>query len=694
MSKIVKLMAPKSVAVIGASRKQGSLGKMYLDAILKMNYTGKLYPINPKADEIEGIKCYADIQSLPERPDLAVILLPKDFVLPTLKELADNNINYVIVISAGFKEVGGDGIERENQLIEIIRKNNMRVVGPNSMGLFNTDPTLSFNGTFSPVQPLPGHIGFVSQSGALGVAVLELSIFKGLGFSIFVSTGNKADIGNLDILEYLTDDDNTHAAMMYHESIDNPNLFRKISTAFVKKKPLLVLKSGRTQSGLKAASSHTGALASDDIIIDTFLKQCGAIRCQTLEEIMDTALALENQPLPAGNKVAIITNAGGPGILASDALENANLQLANFSENTIQKLSELLPPEASKTNPVDMIASATHDTYKEVAQIVMSDKNVDSLFIIIVTPPVKSTLGSIVESLSSIIQSRSKPLFIVPMMLDDVSGGFEKIRQLEIPAYIFPESAIIALGNILKYKKLRESIKPFIPELHRVEEKKTGNIKRQATFEEVIKLIKNYNIPVCEHIVTNKIEEALNFLENHSKVAIKVANPEIIHKSDAGLVKLNISTNEKLSELFPVLLKQIQDNLPPSVEPKVIVQEMVSGDIELVIGAKKDEQFGPVLMFGLGGILIELFKDVAFRVLPIEKDEALSMISEIRGHKLLEGYRNIPKVNLDSLAELLVKAGKLMIDNPQIVEMDMNPLIWPNGADNPVVVDFRMTFSE
>ncbi len=298
MPDMEKLLAPKSVAIIGASRKQGSLGKMFLDAVLQMNYKGKIYPINPKADEIEGLKCYSNIQFLPETPDLAVILLPKDFVKLTVEELAKNNIKNIVVISAGFREIGGEGVEREKQLLKIIHTNNMRMVGPNSMGLFNTRHDLSFNGTFSPTPPLPGHVGFVSQSGALGVAVFELSVDRGLGFSVFVSTGNKADISDLEILEYLTTDDNTKVAILYQESIDNPAHFRKVCTSFVKRKPLLVLKAGRTQSGLKAASSHTGALASDDIIADTFLKQCGAIRCDTPDEMLDTALAFENQPMP------------------------------------------------------------------------------------------------------------------------------------------------------------------------------------------------------------------------------------------------------------------------------------------------------------------------------------------------------------------------------------------------------------
>jgi len=692
VSDFEKLFAPKSIVIIGASRKNGSLGKMYLDAVLQFKYTGKIYIVNPKADEIEGIKCYPDINSLPETPDLAIMLLPKNFVLEVTEQLANNGIKNIVVISAGFKEVGGEGIERENKLLEIVKNNSMRMVGPNSMGLFNTIKELSFNGTFSPTPPIPGHVGFVSQSGALGVAVLELSMDRGLGFSVFVSTGNKTDISDVEILQYLSEDDNSKIAMLYQESIDNPEMFRNVCTSFVQKKPLIVLKAGRTKSGLKAASSHTGALASDDIIADTFLKQCGAIRCQSLDELMDTALAFENQPIPNGNKVAVITNAGGPGILASDALESSGLELAQLSEKSVQQLKEYLPAEASVANPVDMIASANHETYKKTCEILQADENVDALLIIIVKPPVNTTPLNIAENLESMIYSNSKPMYATVMARTTDEAGLEKFRELKIPVYNFPESAATAIGNVVKYNSIKNTIKPFsILKQNSLDEIKS---KRQASVKEIVNLFQKYDLPICDHIITDELDKAIDFLNKAKNVAMKVANHEIIHKSDSGLVLLNINNQEIIKKQFPQLLKNIKQYLPPDIAPKILMQKMVKGKIELVIGSRRDPQFGQVMMFGTGGTMVELFKDIAFRVLPIDKNEALEFIKEIKGYKLLTGFRDISAVNLNNLADILVKTSQMLIENQHILEMDFNPLIWPAGENYPTIVDFRMTVAK
>ena len=361
-----KFFSPKSVAIIGASRKEGSLGKMFLDAVQRMQYCGHIYLVNPKATEINGLVCYPGIKNLPKIPDIAIILLAKEYVIGTVKILAETGVKNVIVISAGFKEVGEEVEKEEQTLLDIIRKNSMRMLGPNCMGLFNTNPGISLNATFSPTLPIPGNVAFISQSGALGVAVLELSKKIGLGFSIFVSTGNKADIDDVDVLQFLNEDENTRSIILYQESIDRPNEFRKICSEIVPKKPIFSLKAGCTESGLRAASSHTGALATNDVVTDAFLNQCGVIRCKTLQELLDSSYAIVNQPLPKGNKIVVITNAGGPGIIASDALEKEGLQLAKLSNNTITELKKILSAEAGLNNPIDMIASADHNTYKQV----------------------------------------------------------------------------------------------------------------------------------------------------------------------------------------------------------------------------------------------------------------------------------------------------------------------------------------
>ena len=493
----------------------------------------------------------------------------------------------------------------------------------------------------------------------------------------------------MEILQYLSEDDNTKVALLYQESIDNPEMFREVCTSFVQKKPLIVLKAGRTKSGLKAASSHTGALASDDIVADTFLNQCGAIRCQTLDELMDTALAFESQPIPKGNKIAVITNAGGPGILASDALESNGLELAHLSEKSVHQLKEFLPEEASVANPVDMIASANHETYRNTCEILQADDSVDAILLIIVKPPVNTTPLQIIENLKTVIDSNSKPIYVTIMARDTAETGLDKCLELKLPVFNFPEAAAVAIGNVVKYNTIRNKIQPFN---FKGKESSIGSgIKGQASVTEISNLFKKYNLPVCDHIITDKLDEALHFLGKAKNVAMKVANHEVIHKSDSGLVMLNIDNKESMSKFFPELLENIKRNLPSGIAPKTLIQKMIKGKIELVIGSRKDPQFGQVIMFGIGGTLVEIFKDVAFRVLPIDKTEALEFIKDIKGHKLLIGFRNIPAVNLNNLADLLVKASQMLDENPQILEMDLNPLIWQEGADYPTIVDFRMT---
>ena len=694
MPNLTKMLAPNSVAVIGASRREGSLGKMFLDAILQMNFKGKLYPVNPKAEEINGVKCYASIEQLPETPDLSVILLPKDFVLSVMEELGKKGAKNVVVISAGFREVGGKGVERENALVNLAIKYNMNLIGPNSMGLFNTNEALSLNATFSPTPPIKGHIGFVSQSGALGVAVLELSLKRQLGFSIFVSTGNKAGIGDAEILDFLKNDENTRAVILYQESIDDPVEYRKICREVAIKKPVLILKAGRTKSGLKAASSHTGALASDDVIVDEFLKQCGAIRCQTLEEMLDSAFALVNQPLPNGNRVAVVTNAGGPGILASDAVENAGLLLAELDEQTKNELKAILPAEAAVNNPVDMIASANHQTYRDVCTILAKDKNVDSVLFIIVKPPINATPRMIISEMTQLISKSEKPFICTLMAQQSNDAGLDVFRKLSVPVFEYPEQAAKVLGNMVGYSKLKAALKET-GTLRTIKERKAVKEQKimQESFSNISKLLKNYQLPVSEFIIAKNAEQAVGFQKTNGIVALKIANEQIIHKSDLGLVKLNINSASQCRESFEEIFIKSKQYLPKDINPQILVQKMAGSGVELVLGARRDPNFGPVIMFGIGGVLIELYKDVVFRVLPVDLNEVNEMINEIRGKKILDGFRNFPKYDKKTLVKFLVRFAKMIEENDYIEEMDLNPLIWPADEKQPVIVDYRMTRS-
>ena len=513
MGRLSKILRPKSIAIIGASRKEGSLGKMFLEAVLRMNYKGKIYLINPKADEIDGIKVYPDLESLPEKPDLGIILLAHKFVLQSVEMLGKAGIKDVIVISAGFKEVGGAGIDRENELIALGKKYNMNILGPNCMGVFNTDTEFSFNGTFSPTLPKPGHVAYISQSGALAVAVLELNAKTDLGFSIFVSTGNKADITDNDALEFLLDDDNTKVVTLYLESIDQPEGFGEICRMLSAVKPILAVKAGRTASGLKAASSHTGALANPDHLVDAFLKQNGVLRVGSLQELFDTARAFEMQPLPEGPNVAIVTNAGGPGILASDAVETAGLKLAPFQQDTIEALESFLPAEAACGNPVDMIASANHETYARAMQVVLKDANVHAVLLIIVQPPVNTTVGKIITEMKSVTKNTGKTIIPVIMAQKNDKTGLDIFQELNLPVYSYPESAVNVLGKMRQYKQIQQRMQEAAKERSVIKTASalTTESGKQAKADELFELLKNYDIATTPYIVCEDVEDIISF---------------------------------------------------------------------------------------------------------------------------------------------------------------------------------------
>jgi acetyl coenzyme A synthetase (ADP forming)-like protein len=688
-----KLFAPKTIAVIGASRRNGSLGKMFLDAMIRMKYKGRIFPVNPKADKINSIPCYPDITSLPEIPDLAVILLPKELVLETVKELASQKIRNIVVISAGFREVGDEGIERETALINLIQKYGMRMIGPNSMGLFNTAPDLFLNATFSPTLPLVGHVGFISQSGALGVAVLELSRNLNLGFSTFVSTGNKADIGDVECLQFMGEDENTNVIILYQEGIDKPALFRSVATRIAVKKPVLTLKAGRTKSGHKAASSHTGALASDDKITDAFIKQCGIIRCETLQEILDTARAFASQPLPNGNKVAIITNAGGPGILTSDALEKYNLDLTAFEKKTVAKLKKVLPAEAGVEKPVDMIASATHDTYREVFCIVQDDPNVDAIVIIIVKPPVDTTPKKIISNLKPFIKNCLKPVFCTLMAQHSPDTGMEIFQEEGVPVYSYPEAPARVLGNMAIYGEIRARFleSKIHDKIKDIDIVKDGTEKQQMSFKTMMKMLSQSHIKTCPWMLGTDINDFLDFKKKHDKIVLKIANENVIHKSEHGLVKLGLASVSDVEDAFDEITENAKKILPDNERLLFVAQKMISGGIEFVLGAKQDAQYGPVIMFGIGGVFVELYKDVVFRILPIDMIDVKLMVNELSGNKIFDGFRNLPAVNREILYKTILDFSKMVWDHPEITEIDLNPLLWMVEKRQLIVLDSRCT---
>lgn len=697
MHDLEKILRPKSIVLIGVSRKEGSLGKKFLDALLRMNFNGEIFIINPKANEINGIPCYPSLSELEQKPDLAVILLPHQYVLDSLKELGEAGIKNVVVISSGFKEIGGEGIEREKQLIKIANQYQMTLIGPNCMGIFNTDPKIRLNGTFSPILPKAGHVAYISQSGALAVAILELTAQTDLGFSVFVSTGNKALVGEPEVLEFLKEDVNTNVVTLYLESIDQPQSFMKACSSLVIKKPILAVKAGRTDSGQKAATSHTGALANPEHIVDGFLKQSGVIRCETVEEMFDLARALSVQHLPKGKHVAIVTNAGGPAILASDALEAVGLELAQFEKATIEKLKSILPEEAAVNNPVDMIASANHDTYHDVLEVVLEDHNVDSVILIIVKPPVDTTPKIIAEHLEPVVSNCAKTIIPVLMAQHDDTAGLEVFSRLHLPVFSYPETAVKILGKMWAYHQLQQRFfkaKATTRAATLKVEPLSGQPGQQVPIQTLFELLKDYKIPVIDSRLTSSWDKLSEFFYRYdSSFVLKIANERIIHKTEQGLVRLNLNSIAELKTAYQEMLARAKEILPENEEPLFLIQRQINQGLELVLGGKRDPLFGPVLMVGLGGIFVEVLQDVTFRMAPVNAYEAEEMLTELRGQKLLNGFRNIPALDRFKFGKLIQYFSHLLAEHPEIAEMDLNPLIWAPELEFPVVVDVRATFT-
>jgi acetyl coenzyme A synthetase (ADP forming)-like protein len=697
MTRLEKFLNPNSIAIVGASRKEGSLGKKFLETVLRMNFKGKIYPINPKAEQIGGLPVCPDVTSLPEIPDLAIILLSHQYVIESIEALGKFGVKNAVVISAGFKEIGGAGIDREKKLLDTAKKYNITILGPNCMGIFNTDPDVSFNGTFSPTLPNPGHISFISQSGALGVGIIELTAGTDTGFSNFVSTGNKADLNDNDVLEYLQADSNTKVVTMYLESIDQPEQFRKICSKIAAVKPILAVKAGRTQSGLKAASSHTGALANPEHIVDGFLKQCGVIRKDTLKDLFDAARALSLQPLPKGPSVAVVTNAGGPAILASDALENAGLQLAVLSKNTQRKLQKILPEEAAISNPIDMIASADHNVYHDTLEVVLADDNIDAVLLIIVKPPINTTPVKIVNAIESLLHNCSKPIIPVLMAQNDELAGLDQFKKLDLPVYNYPESGAKALGSLWEYHQIQLRFRKSeavvtTPKMDETLLSGTGSKNHQVPLQNLIDLLETYDIKSTPYYITADESKLHDFLENmHSKIVLKIANEQIIHKTEAGLLKIAIETPDELTKAIRDLTAKALPLLPSGIKPFFLAQKQVQTGIELVLGGKRDPVFGPVIMTGIGGIFIEVLKDVSFRIAPVNAFEAKEMLAELRSQVLLDGFRGQQAIDRDAFGYTIQQFSLLLSEHPEILEMDLNPLMWSSTENQAVVVDVRAT---
>jgi acetyl coenzyme A synthetase (ADP forming)-like protein len=697
---LTPILRPRSIAVIGASRTPGTIGYELVRNLALNGFTGPVYPINPKATSIFAIPALPSVEALAGPVDLAVISVPKQFVLEVTRQCIAKGVKGLVVISAGFREVGGDGVELERQLTELVRANGVRMVGPNCMGVLNVDPAISMNATFAPFLPPVGRAGFVSQSGAIGLSVLDYARAYGIGLSQFVSVGNKSDVSGNDLLLEWEDDPAIGMILMYVENFGNPTRFLEIASRVTKKKPIIVVKSGRSRSGARAASSHTGALAASDVAVQALLTQAGVLRAGSVEALFDLAMAFGSQAPPRSRRTAVITNAGGPGILAADALEPFGLELPDLSPATVEKLRPLFPAEASLRNPLDMIASATPDRYRSALSAILEDPQIDSAVALFV-PPLRISEVEVSEAIAkAAVQYPAKPVFAVLMGQEGLPQGRADLHEAGVPAFVFPESAARALAARCRHREWQE--RPVVvPERLTVDQAAARLLidsarsqgRTRLSESAALDLLAAYGVPVARAPLATSADEAVRFADEVGyPVVLKVVAPEIVHKTEAGGVQVDLRSPAEVRKAHAAILKGARRAAPEAVVEGVLVQQMIRGGREVIVGMTRDPSFGPLVMFGLGGILVEVLRDVVFRIAPFGREDARDMIRGIQGIKLLEGVRGAPPVQFGALEETLLRVSQLVVDFPEITELDVNPLL---AFDTGVVaVDARVLLAK
>lgn len=696
---IRRALSPRTVAVIGASRTPGTIGYELLHNLITYGFTGAVYPVNPRAPSVCCVKAYPSIAEVPDQVDLAMIVVPRDAVLDVVTQCVDARVGSIAVISAGFKELGATGAAMERDVLRVTRRAGIRMLGPNCLGVINADPAVSMNATFVRAMPPFGHAAFVSQSGALGASVLDYAHEYGIGISQFVSVGNKADVSSNDLLLAWEADPTVNAILMYVENFGNPRRFLEIASRITKTKPIIAVKSGRSRAGARAATSHTGALAASDTAVDALLTQAGVLRAASIEELFDMAMGFAGRALPRGRRTAVLTNAGGPGILAADALETSGLDVVDLSPDTIEALRPLFPPEASIRNPLDMIASATPSGYNTALRALLADPNVDAVVPIFVPP-----LGVRQEDVAEAIVAASntmmeKPVLAVLMGRKGLPEGRAELHEAKIPAYIFPESAARALAALNRQREwaarpLRSSV-PLPVDRHAaatILAAARGDRRERLTEMEALDLVRAYGIPTAQARLASSAEAAsAAATEIGYPVVLKIVSPDIVHKSDVGGVHVGIESEAELRLAFERVMHSVRTKRPDARIAGVLVQRMVSGGRETIVGITRDAKFGALVMFGLGGMFVEAMRDVVFRVAPIDAMEAAAMVDSIRGAQILLGMRGEPGVDRAALADVVQRIAQLADDFPEILELDVNPLLaFASGA---VAADARVTMS-
>lgn len=691
---------PRTVAVVGASRDRTSIGWSIVHNLVAAGFGGAIHPVNPKADAIHSLKCYPSLSSIPDVVDLAVVTVPRALVRSVVEEAIARRVGGLVVISAGFAETGEEGRALENEIRDAVRRAGIRMVGPNCMGVINTEAGVSLDATFAPTPARAGSIGFVSQSGALGVAILNVAAALGIGLTQFVSMGNKADVSGNDLLEYWEDDPATRVVCMYLESFGNPRRFTEIAKRVTRKKPVLIVKSGRTAQGARAASSHTGALAGTDVTVQAFLAQCGVLRADTIEELFDVARALDRCPPPRGRRVGIVTNAGGPAIMATDACVGLGLEIAELAPATREALRAFLPATASTANPVDMIASATADQYGRSVAALLADDGVDGAIAIHVTPLLADPLD-VLERVAGAAAASAKPVLAVTMAEESFYPKLTERTDLP-PVYRFPESAARAFLQLARYaewsrRPLEEAPTAPTVEGNAIDEggirellaspDAEGYLDPAATF----RLLELLGVPLARwRVAPDRASALLAAEEIGYPVVVKAISPGLVHKSEARAIELDLEDARDVGRGLDDLAGRFAEARAPL--SGFLVQEMARDGHETIFGLSVDPRFGPVLMFGLGGKYVEVFRDVRFGVTPMNRADARDLVRGIRGIRLLEGVRGDAPVDFEQLEDVLLRIAWLAQTIPEIVELDVNPfLAAPAGAG--LAVDARIRVS-
>ena len=698
-----KIFKPQRIAVIGASSNPGSVGYTVLKNLIGSGFAGVVYPVNPRREAVQGIHAYPDVKSLPRTPDLAIICTPAPTVPDLLEQCGEAGILGVIIISAGFKEAGEEGRKLEARLKEIIQKfEGMRVIGPNCLGVIV--PSLRLNATFAAAMPPDGHVAFISQSGALCTSILDWAREEGIGFSYFISIGNTVDVNFGDLIEYLSEDERTRSIILYVESIVDARRFMSAARAFSRTKPIVVYKAGRFAESARAVSSHTGAMAGEDAVYDAAFRRAGAVRVYDIGEIFDTAELLAQARLPAGPRLAIVTNAGGPGVAATDALIARHGQLAELSPETFEKLNKILPPFWSQGNPVDVLGDASPERYAQAVEAVLADPGVDAVLVIL-TPQAMTDSTGIARAVAELAKKYPKPILAAWMGGSIVQEGICIFNQAGIPTYPTPDRAIGAFMHLVEYRRNLELLsqtpkeiplefpvdrrkirEDFLPVLSK--EKILGERDSKA-------LLSAYGIPVTMPELARNEDEAVELAGKLGlPVVLKIQSPDITHKTDVGGVVVGITSEEGVRQAFRQILASVREKAPKARIEGITVQRMVptARGVEMILGAKKDPTFGAVLMVGAGGITTEVLRDMALGLPPLDEHLAMHLLESLKIWPLLRGFRGRPRMNVEKLLEVIMRFSYLVADFPEIQEIDVNPLVVT--PEEVVAVDARVVVDE